>query len=95
MFDVIKKKIYLKNPIKMSNSGIKLKIWDNGGRRSGIDRRYYSYSGHIPERRLGSERRMREDRRSGKDRRQKPRVIDFNGKENGVDRRKAWKILYM
>ena len=36
---------------------------NNDGRRSGIDRRYFSYSDHIPERRMGS------DRRSGKDRR--------------------------
>jgi hypothetical protein len=36
---------------------------DNGGRRSGIDRRKFSYSAHIPERRHGL------DRRSGRDRR--------------------------
>ncbi|MBU0993985.1 MAG: hypothetical protein KJ737_15935 [Proteobacteria bacterium] len=36
---------------------------DNGGRRSGIDRRQFSYSGYLPERRSG------EDRRNGKDRR--------------------------
>jgi len=36
---------------------------DNGGRRSGIARRQFSYSGHIPERRFG------QDRRNGKDRR--------------------------
>ena len=41
---------------------------DNGGRRSGIDRRQFSYSGHMPERRSG------EDRRSGGDRRQSPRM---------------------
>lgn len=37
---------------------------DNGGRRSGLDRRKFSYSAHIPERRQGL------DRRSGRDRRQ-------------------------
>ena len=36
---------------------------DNGGRRSGIERRQFSYSSHIPERRCD------EDRRSGLDRR--------------------------
>jgi hypothetical protein len=36
---------------------------DNGGRRSGIDRRRFSYTAHIPERRYG------EDRRSGIERR--------------------------
>ena len=42
--------------------------WDNGGRRSGVDRRQFSYSDHVPERRSG------EDRRSGSDRRRPPRL---------------------
>jgi len=37
-------------------------LHDNGGRRSGIDRRQYSYHFHIPERRS-------KERRSGFDRR--------------------------
>jgi hypothetical protein len=37
---------------------------DNGGRRSGVERRQFSYNHHIPERRSG------EDRRSGLDRRE-------------------------
>jgi hypothetical protein len=37
---------------------------DNGGRRSGGDRRNYSYTLHIPERRNGNDRRNGEDRRS-------------------------------
>jgi hypothetical protein len=41
---------------------------DNGGRRSGIDRRQFSYTAHIPEHRSGKERR------SGNDRRLKPRM---------------------
>jgi hypothetical protein len=41
---------------------------DNGGRRSGGDRRNYSYTLHIPERRSGK------DRRSGADRRMKSRI---------------------
>jgi hypothetical protein len=36
---------------------------DNGGRRLQVERRQFSYSSHIPERRCG------EDRRSGLDRR--------------------------
>ena len=40
---------------------------DNGGRRSGGDRRTYSYTLHVPERRTGTERR------EGKDRRKAPR----------------------
>jgi len=42
--------------------------WDNGGRRCGPDRRQFSYSDHVPERRSG------EERRSGKDRREGPRL---------------------
>ena len=40
---------------------------DNGGRRSGGDRRTYSYPLHVPERRSGN------DRRQGQDRRKAPR----------------------
>jgi len=36
---------------------------DNGGRRSGGDRRCYSYTLHIPERRSGKDRRSGDDRR--------------------------------
>ena len=36
---------------------------DNGGRRSGIERRRFSYFAHIPERRSGIDRRCGEDRR--------------------------------
>jgi hypothetical protein len=43
---------------------------DNGGRRSGQDRRCFVYSNHIPERRLGEDHGMRRDRRSGRDRRE-------------------------
>ena len=39
------------------------KFVDNGGRRSGVDRRQYSYTTHVPE------RRSVKDRRNGKDRR--------------------------
>ncbi len=45
---------------------------DNGGRRSGFDRREFSYDGHIPERRSDDN-----DRRSeGLDRRLKPRTAE-------------------
>ena len=36
---------------------------DNGGRRSGGDRRKYSYTLHVPERRNGQDRRVSKDRR--------------------------------
>jgi len=42
-------------------------ILDNGGRRSGIDRRVFTYAIHIPE------RRSEADRRCGMDRRNEPR----------------------
>ena len=38
-------------------------VKDNGGRRSGVDRRRYSYASHIPERRSDEDRRNGEDRR--------------------------------
>ncbi len=47
-------------------------ILDNGGRRSGGDRRNYSYTLHIPERRNGP------DRRSGTDRRIIPRTKEVS-----------------
>ena len=47
-------------------------ILDNGGRRSGGDRRNYSYTLHIPERRNGP------DRRSGTDRRKLPRAEEVS-----------------
>ena len=43
-------------------------IIDNNGRRSGVERRQFSYNGHIPERRFSK------DRRSGRDRRRKSRM---------------------
>ena len=49
-----------------------LVILDNGGRRSGGDRRNYSYTLHIPERRSGK------DRRSGDDRRKFPRAKEIS-----------------
>ena len=44
---------------------------DNGGRRSGIDRRQFSFTQHIPERRSGKERR------SGLDRRLEQRMSEY------------------
>ena len=44
---------------------------DNGGRRSGIERREFSYDSHIPERRSGK------DRRCGLDRRLKQRTSKY------------------
>jgi len=47
-------------------------VWllaDHGGRRSGVERRQFSYISHLPERRSGQDRRSGKDRRSGGDRR--------------------------
>ena len=37
---------------------------DYGGRRSGVDRRQFTYAVHIPERRSGKDRRINWDRRT-------------------------------
>ena len=39
---------------------------DNGGRRTGSDRRVFTYAVHIPERRAGADRRDGMDRRHDK-----------------------------
>jgi hypothetical protein len=46
-------------------------LHDNGGRRSGIERREFNYDEYIPERRTDC------DRRSGLDRRLKPRTSKY------------------
>lgn len=51
----------------MSDFLQKMQMIDNGGRRSGADRRQFSYAFHIPERRATT------DRRTGDDRREEPR----------------------
>ena len=38
-------------------------VRERGDRRSGIDRRLFSYEGYFPERRIGGERRGYADRR--------------------------------
>ena len=53
----------------MRASRVMFSLSDNGGRRSGVNRRIYTYTDHIPERRDGPERRSGMDRRSGQDRR--------------------------
>jgi hypothetical protein len=44
-----------------------LAVHDNGGRRSGFDRRQFAYAVHIPERRNGDDRRIGGDRRLPRD----------------------------
>ncbi len=47
----------------MTQETEKIELKDNGGRRSGKDRRVFSYAGYLPERRTGRERRSGLDRR--------------------------------
>jgi hypothetical protein len=63
----------------------------NRRRRSGLDRRYFSYSDHIPERRSGNDRRSMLDRRTGSDRRlERTYIINMlDDKRIGSDRRSA------
>lgn len=49
----------------MSGADKEVFLSDNGGRRSGYDRRQFSYSDHIPERRANDDRRNGMDRRTG------------------------------
>ena len=48
----------------ISNTDKELKMDDNGGTRSGTDRRKFKYTAYIPERRSGRDRRKMFDRRS-------------------------------
>ncbi len=48
---------------KMKNCTKSFYHIDNGGRRTGLDRREFSYTNHLPERRLESDRRSGNDRR--------------------------------
>jgi hypothetical protein len=74
-------------------SGLSLFHNDNGGRRSGRDRRCFVYSNHIPERRLGNEHGMsRQDRRSGQDRREV--LCDRSYSDLGSDRRFERRIAH-
>lgn len=65
---------------------------DHGGRRAGLDRRYFSYSNHIPERRKGEERRIQVDRRSGRDRRDDhdTSTVNMDMRVADLDRRISW-----
>ena len=73
----------------MSIASAVLAIIDYGGRRSGIDRRQFSYTEHIPARRSNKDRRSKPDRRSGLDRRTTEggmKIIKIAGRKN-KDRR--------
>ena len=79
----------------VTDSRVVFNLTENGGRRSGIDRRQISYAGHIPERRSGrdrrkeSDRRSKSDRRVGEERRAYAMHIDDVIARFGLDRRKG------
>jgi hypothetical protein len=82
----------------MSEQYVIYNLRDNGGRRSGIERRRFSYADHIPERRAQKDRRVLTERRSGEDRRSgverrcsEERRIGwaFGERRSGSDRRDA------
>ena len=66
----------------MRIAGMITVLKDNGGRRLDIDRRQFSYTNYIPDRRLCENRRVCIDRRNGMDQR------------SGTERRSA-KIIRM
>lgn len=66
---------------------------DNGGNRSGIDPRSFSYNLHIPERRSGRDRRSGKDRRTGLDRRTDNGTSFNDDRRSGIERRNAFKNL--
>jgi hypothetical protein len=82
--------------VDMSNSLTAQELRDNGGRRSGIDRRQFSYSDHIPERRSGQERRSGPDRRTGLERRSHMDLSLRKGKDrrSDIERRVAFALSY-
>ena len=47
----------------LNNMAMELKLADNGGTRTGIDRRRFHYTAYIPEKRSGIDRRRGFDRR--------------------------------
>ena len=49
--------------VDVENSEDQILLWDKGGRRIGVDRRTFSYSLHIPERRSYDDRRKGDNRR--------------------------------
>lgn len=63
---------------------------DNGGRRSRLDRRQFSYNAHVPERRCGQDRRSGKDRRSGIEQRKVTGVRISVDRRSGVERRAAF-----
>jgi hypothetical protein len=80
-----------KEEIAMHDGYSKVGIADNGGRRTGDDRRKVSVLGFLPERRAGQDRRIYQDRRSIIDegnvaflRRNTDRYMEFANTQKGL-----------
>jgi len=71
----------------VENVHVVFTLTEDGGRRSGIDRRQISYACHIPERRSGKDRRSKSDRRGGEERRTYMMHVDDVIARFGLDRR--------
>lgn len=75
----------------MNITAMAIALIDNGGRRLGVDRRQFSYTDHIPDKRLGDDRRTGLDRREEIDRRSGKVIILKNGEyfREGKDHRSS------
>ena len=80
-------------PYKYNNMHKELKMTDNGGTRSGFDRRKFEYTAYIPEKRSGMDRRKGSDRRSRMPRRRESeRRAGLNHRElYPIERRDAFR----
>jgi hypothetical protein len=70
----------------MRDNYLSYNLRDNGGRRTKIERRRFSYAEHIPERRSGEDRRACEERRCREERR------DEKDRRSGIDRRASRRV---
>jgi hypothetical protein len=77
----------------MNNADRELKMTDNGGTRSGTDRRKFQDTAYIPEKRSGRDRRKGFDRRSPIERRRgSERRVSLNHREPyPVERREVFR----
>ena len=75
----------------MTASKLYFVLMDNGGRRSGIDRRHFSYLAHVPERRSDQNRRSGKDRRTGIERREVIGAGITKDQRSNKERRTAYK----
>ena len=75
--------------LTMNSKAMAMLLKDNGGRRLGVDRRQFSYTNHIPDRRRGYDRRTGLDRRNYTDRRNGEVIINSECLREGKNRRSS------